>query len=76
MLVYRLLSTPSQQMEYTNTAVVNGFNKQLIDKKIQETEAHKETITLSTLDRMSSTKSLLTILGHIINFTKSSNNTT
>ena len=40
-LVYRLLNTPLEQTEYTrayghisNTTVVNGFDKQLVDKKI------------------------------------------
>ena len=40
-LVNRLLSTPLEQTEYTkeykhilNTAVVNGFDKQLVDNKI------------------------------------------
>ena len=39
-LVNRLLSTPLQQTEYTkeyivlNIAIVNGFNKKLVDKEI------------------------------------------
>ena len=62
-----------------NTAVTNGFDKKLVDKKIttfRRLKHIKETTTLSTLDKDVSYKSLLTIHGHIIHLRKSSNTTT
>ena len=60
-LAYRLLNTPLEQTEYTrqyerilNTAVTNGLDKKLVDKKIinfRSLKQIKETTTLSTLDK-------------------------
>ena len=77
-LVYRFLNTPLKQTEYTreyehilNTVVTNGFDKKLVDKMITNFRRLKQLKI-----RMSPIKSLLTIHGHIINLTKSSDSTT